>query len=319
VLLRSLFWRVFALNAVVVIAASAVLVLSPAKVSTRITLGEIAILGVGLAATLAVGLVFTRRALRPVERMVEDVRELDPARPGRRVGVPEDAEDVAPLAQALNDALDRLERERRESSGRALAAQEAERLRIAQELHDEVGQSLTAILLLLSRVERRLPPGGASELAESQEAVREALADVRRIAVQLRPEALDDLGLPSALKVLGRRLADQSGLEIEIAVPADGPALSDDEELVLYRVAQEALVNVVRHAQATRAEVRLGCGEDGILLEVDDDGRGLDGAPPGTGLVGMRERAELIGAALAVGDRPGGGVRVSLALPREGA
>ena len=234
--------------------------------------------------------------------------------------MPDDADDVAQLADALNVALERLERERRHSAGRALAAQEAERLRIAQELHDEVGQGLTAILLLLSRVERRLPPGGTAELGEAQDAVRAALGDVRRIALQLRPEALDDLGLPSALRALARRMGEQSDLGVVVDVPDEVPGLDEDAELVLYRVAQEALSNVVRHAGAGRAALRLRADADGIVLEVTDDGRGLGGAPPGTGMRGMRERAELIGAALDVGDGPSGGVRVRLALPvREAA
>jgi two-component system sensor histidine kinase UhpB len=139
---------------------------------------------------------------------------------------------------------------------------------------------------------------------------------VRRIARRLRPEALDDLGLASALRVLGERVAEHTELQIDIHVQSGLPDFSGDAELVLYRVAQEALTNVARHAQAKRAEVRLGLTSGRPRLEVDDDGQGFPRQGlEGGGVRGMRERAVLIGATLRLGRSPLGGTRVTLDLP----
>src|SRR5919201_7039740 len=140
--------------------------------------------------------------------------------------------------------LARRRAERREATGRVLAGQEAERPRIAQELHDQVGQELTAALLLLSRLQSRAPEDLRAAVLDAQDTVRASLEDVRRIAIELRPEALDDLGLESALAVLCDRFAQRSGLEVSCRIPDPLPGLSPESELVVYRVAQEALTNV---------------------------------------------------------------------------
>jgi two-component system sensor histidine kinase UhpB len=211
--------------------------------------------------------------------------------------------------------LARLEAERRDATGRVLAGQEAERLRIAQELHDQVGQELTAVLLGLARIQGRLPPALADELTEAQEAVRTSLEDVRRIALELRPEALDDLGLVSALAVLCERFAQRSGVTVTQHVDEELPTLDPESELVLYRVAQEALTNVARHSGTSRAELALRAREPGVVLTVSDAGHGLAvGAEPGTGIRGMRERAALIGARLELDSGPHGGCQVTLAV-----
>src|SRR5438132_6609671 len=162
--------------------------------------------------------------------------------------------EVGELALTLNEMLERLEAERREATGRVLAGQEAERLRIAQELHDQVGQDLTAVLLSLARVQSRAP---GDLVAEAQAAVRASLEDVRRIALELRPEALDDLGLASALAVLCERFSERSGLEVSERITEPLPGLPPEAELVIYRVAQEALTNVARHSGSKRAELSL--------------------------------------------------------------
>jgi two-component system sensor histidine kinase UhpB len=200
-----------------------------------------------------------------------------------------------------------------------LRAQEAERLRIAQELHDQVGQELTAVLLGLSRLSSRTPPACGDDVLAIQDAVRDSLEDVRRIAIELRPEALDDLGLASALAVLADRFSEQLGLEIDEDIPPDNdlPALAPEVELVVYRVAQEALTNIARHSASSRAELTLRRDQGRLLLVVRDEGLGLaPGNRPGTGMRGMRERATLIGASLAIGNRPSGsGCEVKLGVP----
>jgi two-component system sensor histidine kinase UhpB len=206
--------------------------------------------------------------------------------------------------------LDRLEEERRQSGRRALAAQEGERRRIALGLHDEVGQVLTGVLLQLDTL------GGNADVAETKQAVRQALEEVRRIARELRPELLDELGLVSALTELSSKFAQQSGIEVRRSFAADLPRLDRDVELAVYRVAQESLTNVARHAAARRVAISLEPGTGSVVLCVEDDGVGLpDGAVNGSGgLRGMRERAVLAGGALTVATGRSG-VRVRLEVP----
>jgi len=315
-----LLWRVFALNAGILAAAVVltVVVLPPHVLAAPAAAEEIAILGASLALMLAINLLLLRQAFAPLRRLTRAMRQVDLLRPGQRVPVDGSAPEVTELASSFNEMLARLETERRESASRALAAQEAERLRVAQELHDEVGQSLTAVLLDLARSERRAPGALQRELREIQESVRASLDEARRIALELRPEALDDLGLPAALLVLARRLGERAGIEIEHDIDRGLPSLDYEQELVLYRVAQEALTNVVRHASASRAELCLRQNARCLELRVRDDGQGLGSAPAaGGGIRGMRERALMVGAALEVHERPQGGVEVSLDLPLE--
>jgi two-component system sensor histidine kinase UhpB len=262
--------------------------------------------------------VLLRLSLAPLNKLTSLMRRIDPLRPGRRVEVSGPGE-VRELGRVFNEMLERLELERRESARRALAAQEGERKRVAQELHDEVGQTLTAVLLQLTDLAERVPPELREEVVHAQEAARGSLEDVRRVARQLRPEALDDLGLASALASLARRFAAQTGVRVERRIARDLPALSPDQELVLYRVAQESLTNVARHAHASRIELHVEQHGDGVRLRVRDDGSGLDGAEAGHGITGMRERALLVGGELRVADRRAGGVEVQLDLSTGGA
>ena len=314
---RTLTRRVVAANAAVLVAVAVVtvLVFSPGAVSSLVALKEFAILAGALVAMVLLNLALMRRALSPIERLRDFVREVDPLQPGHRAEVPERESEAAELAEAFNHMLERLERERMESVRMALAAQEAERLRVAQELHDEVGQSLTAVLLQLGRLHRTLPQDGRTLVAQARDTTRESLEEVRRIARSLRPEALDDLGLGSALRVLAERIQEQGPVRVETRIEPQMPPLDDDEELVVYRVAQEALTNVVRHSGGRRASIELVTTPERVRLVVHDDGRGLGGATEGSGIRGMRERAVLVGADLRVTERSGGGVKLVLDLP----
>jgi two-component system sensor histidine kinase UhpB len=228
----------------------------------------------------------------------------------------EPTSEAGELALTFNEMLGRLEGERREATGRVLAAQEAERLRIAQELHDQVGQELTAVLLGLSRVQAQAPPALGEHLTAVQDVARASLEDVRRIAVELRPEALDDLGLESALAVLAERLSERLGLQVILRIAGELPELGSEAELVVYRVAQEALTNVARHAGVDRAELTVARQPGQLSLIVRDGGRGLPAASvPGTGMRGMKERAALIGAELQIRNWPEGGCEVRLDVP----
>ncbi|MEO3814057.1 HAMP domain-containing sensor histidine kinase [Sphaerisporangium sp. B11E5] len=308
----SLFWRIFLLNAVVLVVAVGLL-LGPVTVSTPVLFTEAAILVVGLAAMLVANAALLRVGLSPVRRLTRAMSTTDLLRPGRRPA-PGGRGEVAELIRTFNTMLDRLESERAGSAARALSAQEAERHRVAQELHDEVGQTLTAVLLELKRVAGHAPEPVREEIHQVQETTRTGLDEIRRIARRLRPGVLEELGLSSALKALAGEFSTP-GLAVHHHVEPGLPPLDKDTELVLYRVAQEGLTNIARHAGARHVDLTLRRTSGGVELRVRDDGRGPGGAPEGSGIQGMRERALLIGAALSVGPVPEGGTEVRLTVP----
>lgn len=313
----SLLWRLLATNAAVISAAMLFLSLSPARVPSPGSLESVLVLIAGMTVMLVANLFLLRRALSPLRRLTDLMHRVDPLRPGERIPAYGHDAEVMELTQAFNQMLERLERERRDSTGRAVAAQEGERRRIAQELHDEIGQGLTAALLQLEAAMKAAPPSLAPKLSGAMESVRGSLEEARAVASRLRPEALDDLGLVSSLSSLGKRLAEQTGIEIDLDLHDGLPKLDPQGEIVVYRVAQEALTNVLRHAQATCVRVCLERVDGAVRLCVVDDGVGLDGSPAGSGMLGMRERAVLIGAALEIQPRHTGGVAVTLDVPVE--
>jgi two-component system, NarL family, sensor histidine kinase UhpB len=309
-----LFWRVFAANAGVLVLAFLGLVLAPVRVSVPVATGQLIVLAIGLVALIGVSYALLRPVFRPLDELAATMRRHDPLSPGARAPVPRDPA-LAGLAGAFNDMLDRLEYERRESGRRALLAQEAERRRIARELHDEVGQTLTGVMLQVEALAPEISPPLRPQLEELREATRHGAQEVRRIARRLRPEALEELGLHSAMAALAAAFGEQARIPIERRLQDDLP-LSAEQELVVYRIAQEALTNVVRHAGARRVELALRSADGATVLTVRDDGRGVaPGAAAGNGVRGMRERAMLIGATLSLGPVPGGGTEVRLSIP----
>ena len=306
-----LFWRLFIPNAVVLGAAGLVLILEPAN-------GRIPAIAGGLATMLAVNLALMRRAIAPLSRLTDLMRRVDPLRPGERIPAPSSASEISVLTETFNGMLDRLETERRESLRRALSEREAARRRVAGELHDEIGQNLTALALQLDRLHKRAPEELRAEVADLRSGVLASVEDVRAIARQLRPEGLDTLGLPAALSNLTTRLSQRTGVRIVRDLQRDLPDLADDDELVLYRVAQESITNAIRHAHATSIEVALAADGGRVELTVRDDGIGIgrDAAANGDGGIrGMRERALSIGARLTVQPREdGAGTEVRLVL-----
>jgi two-component system, NarL family, sensor histidine kinase UhpB len=299
-----LLWRVFAINAALLVIATLLLALTPVTIHASLALVEGIDLAVALAVMLAANLLLLRHTLAPLDRLVERMRTVDLLRPGQRL-IEHGGVEVTELVRAFNQMLERLEVERRESGRRALQAQEVERRRIASGLHDEVGQVLTGVLLRLDD-------------EETKEAVRQALNEVRRIARELRPEMLEQLGLVSALTELSRRFAESSGIRVERRFAPELPPLSGEAELAVYRVAQESLTNVARHAGATQVELALEPGAGSVVLCVSDDGRGMSEAAASNGhggLRGMRERALLVGGALAIKPGRAGGVEVRLEVP----
>jgi two-component system sensor histidine kinase UhpB len=306
------------LNAAILLGACALLLVTPATVSFPVAISEVAIVLVGVALMVLITLPAYRRTFMPLKQLAERMSRVDLLAPEGRA--PEDGRDaeVNVLSRAFNTMLDRLEAERRASAARAAAAQEEERRRVAAELHDHVGQVLTGVLLQAERVARDAPAELLPRVEELRDTARLALDDVRRIARELRPEALDDLGLVSALSALASAITRQSSLPIERSLDRGIAPLAPDVELLVYRVAQESLTNVVRHAGAQTAWLTLRRGDDGTVeLLVEDDGRGLPLALPALsgGLRGLRERALAADAALRVTNRERRGTRVELRVP----
>jgi two-component system sensor histidine kinase UhpB len=310
-----LYWRVFATNATVLLLAFLGLVLLPVTVSVPVTSRELAILGGGLFAMLLLNLVLLRPAVRPLDVLADYMRAHDPLSPGSRVPVTGDP-DVVALAEAFNDMLDRLESERRESARQALRVLEGERSRIARELHDEVGQTLTGVMLQVESLAARVPDDLQPQVEELRETARKGTVDVRHIARRLRPVALEDLGLQRALAALANAFSEQAHVRVDRRLDPP-PALSAEQELVVYRVAQEALTNVARHAGATQVELRFERDEAHAVLTVRDDGRGIppEARSSSQGIRGMRERAMLIGAELRIRRPRAGGTAITLTIP----
>ncbi|HET8757465.1 MAG TPA: HAMP domain-containing sensor histidine kinase [Solirubrobacteraceae bacterium] len=310
-----LYWRVFATNAAVLFLAFLALVFAPVTVSVPPELTELVVLIAGLVVILAINLVLLRPVFRPLDELAETMRRHDPLSPGARARVEGDPA-VAALARTFNEMLERLEAERRESAHQALMVQEAERARIARELHDEVGQTLTGVMLQVEGLAAVIPDELREQLDELRETARDGTEEVRSIARRLRPEALEDLGLQSALSALATRVAEQAHVDMSRDLDSS-LVLSQQQELVVYRVAQEALTNVARHARADHVELRLSRDDGNAVLSVRDDGRGVRSADVASsnGIRGMRERAMLIGARLAIEPRPERGTEVKLTIP----
>jgi two-component system sensor histidine kinase UhpB len=316
----SLLWWVFLANGAVLVIALLLLTFSPVEVDAPIETGQFAVLLAGFVVLVALNLVLLRRVLSPLFQLTELMSSVDPDRPGRRLsGVhPRSAEGQA-LAAAFNAMLDRLESARREAARTALAAQEAERLRVARELHDEIGQTLTAVTIQAERAAEGDSDAAAAELRRVAHSVRESLDEVHRIARELRPEALDDLGLVNALIALSSRIGADDGPVVKRELEANLPPLPPDVELVIYRVAQESLTNALRHSGASSATISLTADAETVTLTVTDDGKGMPAdLPAGTaGIAGMRERAILIGGSLSIRSRPNQGTEVRLSIPAD--
>ena len=317
----SLFWRAVLANVAVFAILFVLFIVTPVTVHAPIRLTEALVLAAGLAALLVVNVLLLRRALAPLQELSEQMERIDLRDSTRRLS---EAGTYGPaltaFVETFNAMVDRLADERRAGARAALTAQERERLRIARALHDEAGQTLTAIALEAERAAADGPPAQRKRMAAIARQLHASLDEIRRISRDLRPEALDDLGLINALIALTSRADRQGGVRIERRLATKLPPMSTELELVIYRVAQEALTNVLRHSQATQCLVVLESRDAEVVLRVADDGVGMAAANTSSetiGIEGMRERALLGSGTLDIESHPGQGTQVTLRLPVE--
>lgn len=300
-----------------------------ASVAARLDLGDSAgsrqflVLIAAIFATLLANNLIMRRRFAPLESLTRTMECVDLTVPGVRAQ-PQDgeADDIARLRQAFNLMLQRLESERTGSATAVLRAQEAERARVARDLHDEVNQALAAVSLRLAATAEHAPPEFAEELAETQRLANQAMQELLGLARELRPAALDDHGLLPALRTQVRLFGERWGIPAQFAADGTRPLLGEFEQLVIYRVVQEALSNIARHANAKQVKVTvMGCNGTHVKVAISDDGDGFNPArlPHGrSGVVGMRERAMLAGGRLEVTSAPGEGTTVELTVRSRG-
>ena len=323
----TLLTQVLAVNVVLVGVTALIAAIVAHDRFTEVATGDgLLVLGLTVASAILLNSVLLRARLAPMEQLVESMTQVNLQRPGVRAETPRrSAREVHELTEAFNRMLARLEDERRNAGRAVLRAQEQERTRIAQDLHDEVNQALTAILLRLSATIGDAPWELRSELQETQELVVRAMEELLALARQLRPTALDDHGLVAALAGQVSDFGRRAGMQAHFHHHGDVPILSDEEQLVIFRVTQESLSNVVKHSRARRVDVELSF-VGRTLLRVSDDGHGFDeapgrrnngrvrGRPGGLGLSGMRERALHVGGTLDVFTAPGAGTTIELTM-----
>ncbi len=326
---RSLLSSVLIVNVALVAATAFVAaVVARDRFAEAVSAQGLLLILLAVASAVLLNSILLRYRLAPIIRLARLMDDVDLTRPGK-VRAPvarRDTREAQKLARGFNRMLERLEQERADAGRAVVRAQEEERRGLAQDLHDEVNQALTAILLRLSATMSDAPDGLRDELEETRTLVQRAMEELLVLARALRPTALDDHGLIAALASQARDFADRTGCEVEFRRHGAMPTLSDEAQLVIYRVAQESLSNIHKHAGARHVDVELSfIGR--TVLKVTDDGAGfatgpggfrrngrLRGRPGGLGLSGMRERALLVGGQLAIFSEPGAGTTVELTM-----
>ncbi|MEA2351588.1 MAG: two-component system, NarL family, sensor histidine kinase UhpB [Thermoleophilaceae bacterium] len=316
---NSLAGQVIAANVLMVVAT-----LFAAGAATHLNLKiqderlQFGLLGLSIVLVLLVNMLMLRRRFSPLDRLIDRIEAIDPADPADfEAAEPDATEEIDRLAASFRRMLSRIDDERKRSGRLVLRAQEEERRRLARDLHDEVNQSLTAILLRLEALNQSAGPDVEDEIGEVKRLVNQAMDELLKLARQLRPSALDDHGLTSAIVGQVRRFSSQTGIKADVTTSGEATELESDQEIAAYRFAQEALSNIAQHADASRVEVDLSVNGHGLELRIEDDGRGFDpaGDHGGIGLSGMHERARLVGARLEVASRPGHGTALTLQVP----
>lgn len=280
---------------------------------------------IALVVSLLVNLILVQVALRPIRELEDTARRVWGGDLGARVAPSLVADrHMTRVGRTINLLLDALTSDRarmRRLASLVITAQDEERSRIARELHDSTAQSLTAIVLQLSAAARDAStPELAERLSEVKELAGSALEEVRTLSHRVHPRVLDDLGLVAAVRWLARQARDSAGVDVTVDAVGETESIPAPAASVLYRVAQEALTNAVRHAGPTAVAIVVQADADTAMLEVADDGRGFDLAEaearrPGMGLFSMRERVSLVDGQLDVISSPGSGTRVVARVP----
>ena len=317
---ESLIGQVVAVNVLLVTAtlfgASAAAGLDLTINDDRLRFG---LLAMSIILVLLVNMLLLRRRFSPLEALIDRIERIDPAQPGEFDAPPSTIDEVERLATSFRRLLRRIDDERRRSGRLVLRAQEQERRRLARDLHDEVNQALTAILLRLEALSQDAGPELAAQLRELKALVSQAMEELLKLARQLRPAALDDLGLVAAIEGQITRFSEQTGIQASLRTNGEPGAVGEDQQTVIYRVVQETLNNAAQHSGAAHVDFDLQIfPSHGVELRVSDDGHGFDPrqATHGLGLGGMAERARLVGGELSVRSQPGRGTRVRLYIPQ---
>ncbi len=314
---RSLLAHVLAVNLLLIAGTVLVATVAVDEHVTNVTRGrEALVLGLAIVATLLGNWLLLRRRFEPLDQLISSMEQIDLGKPDDGLAARRDADsaEVRRLDAAFHRMISRLESERREAGRAAIQAQERERRRIAQDLHDEVNQALTAVSLRLQASIEESPPELRRELTETKRLSSQAMEELLTLARQLRPAVLDDHGLVPALYSQVRDFADQAGLRATFNTRGTLPVLSPEQQLVIYRVTQESLSNIAQHAEAQIVEVELSfIGR--TMLRISDDGCGFVASRNGgLGLSGMRERALLVGGQLSISSGEGQGTLVELTI-----
>lgn len=279
---------------------------------------QLLVLALVIGLTFCVNIWMLQRRFGPLEHLIERVERIDPSEPSTFEIEGDPVEEIDRLARSFRRILQRVDDERKRSGKLVLRAQEEERRRVARDLHDEVNQALTAILLRLEALSQDSPPERAAEVTELKRLASQAMDELLNLARQLRPTALDDHGLLPAIEAQLRNFGERTGIEARLDSSGDTDGLDEEKQTVVYRVAQEALNNASRHANAQHVEVSLAVAGHGAELRVRDDGVGFDPVSRNgnrLGLEGMAERARLVGGELDVRSSPGSGTELTLRVP----
>lgn len=324
-----LFYKVLIANAALIAAGALAATLALTRLHGGMTAGYMpaaAVLAVAIGASILVNYLLMRVAFHPLFLLrdtMDAVRwgQLDARAPNRAADP-----DVANLAATFNMMLDELARHRRSASSVILRALEEERKRIARELHDETSQALTNLVIRLEMLMEAVVDEDEKliqDLTRLRDMAANALAETRRLTFDLRPTILDDLGLVPAIRWLLKHQLEPYGVTTRLHATGFDERLPDEVETTLFRIVQEALTNVIRHAAASRVDVTFEAGPEGLTAIVVDDGQGFvvrsvrpdDPQGRGLGLFGMYERAGLIGGNLNITSTPGRGTRVHVMIP----
>lgn len=326
----NIFQKVLIANAAIIILGAVLGVrwtLTLQQQHQSVTAGFLPFVTAGILFTISVNYVLLRLAFDPLFRLRDVMEEIERGHFSARAPEISGDPDVARLSQTFNMMLDRLQRHRIEVSSQIIKALEGERKRIARELHDETSQALTSLILNLDMACGELEhpePKARQRLQRTKDLTVQTLEEIRRLTFDLRPTILDDLGLVPAIRWYVKNKMEPVGLKVDLQVVGFERRLPESLETNLFRIVQEALTNVLRHADAEHAWVRLEENGDSYRVEIRDDGTGFrveqgirrHSGKEGFGLFGMKERAELVGGYVSVDSAVGEGTRVRAMIPK---